>query len=358
MINTRPIGEKEALSSWLIRNSISQGSDPMGWAYGIWGEWRVWTRDIDRYLSEEKAGQLKIATGLSLESIKSMTLVPLLKNIYGETPDIHKSWKWVIPTGQRNRTLTNGMPFCSECLKGTIPSFPIQWRLSWNISCSKHQTILHNKCPRCSTVFSPHLITYDKAKLHACVTCGFDLRKTISHPIDKDVAALQSLMNSLLDKASCSTTFPLCGEPIGTVEFFKLLRDLLSLPRMIQKNTEKFSQWSNIVIPGQPITAVTRKAGLTFDALSSEERHYLMKLSSVLMKMSPETFIDGLRESKVTYSMVTDKHYPSSKYLLDLFSHLSQKPKYKKVRKTLNKKIEPKSRMEVEESMNAIRRYL
>jgi len=358
MINTLPITENESLSSWLIRNSIRQGSDPMGWVYGIWGDWRVWSRDIDRYLPDDKAGQLKITTGLSLKTIKNMTLLPLLENIYGETPDIHKSWKWVIPTGQRNRTHTNGMPFCSECLKDNLPNFPIQWRLSWNISCNKHQTTLHNQCPKCNSIFSPHLITYDKAKLHLCVTCGFDLCKTISHHIDKDVSSLQFLMNSLLEKTICSATFPLYPTPLNTVEFFKLLRDLLSLPRMIQKDFDKFSNWSKRAMTDQPMMGITRKAGLTFDALSISERHYLMKLSTIMLKMSPETFIDGLRESKITYSMVTDKHYPSSKYLAGLFSHLSQKTKYKKVRKKLNKKIEPNSRIAVEESMNAIRRYL
>lgn len=357
-IYTLPAIHNESLSSWLIRNSIIQGSDPIGWVYGIWGDWRVWTRDIDRYLPEDKAAQLKLATGTNLKRIHDMTLSPFIENIYGETPDIKKAWNWVVPTGQRNRTRTNGMPFCPECLKDKLPYFPRHWRLSWNIGCGRHDTLLQIHCPKCSTVFSPHLLTYDKPHLRLCVNCGFDLSTIQAPNVDNHLMIFQLLLDTIAQDNISGLTFELHPSPMNTVEFFKLLRDLLGLPRMIQKNHDKFIDWMNLAMPDQPVLKITRKAGMTYDALSVDERHYLLKLARIMLNTSPNTLVESLEASNITYSMITDKNYPSSEYLQALFLRLPRKPPCTKVRTKALAKIKPESEEEVEKRMDNIRKYL
>ena len=108
----------ELLSSWIIRNSVAHGSDPMGWVYGFWGEWRAWTRDIDRDLPGDKAARLARFSRLSPETIRAMTLAPAVERMLGKTPGVNQAWPWVIPTGRRNRSVVGGLQFCPECLQG------------------------------------------------------------------------------------------------------------------------------------------------------------------------------------------------------------------------------------------------
>ncbi len=357
-IDVLPVAYNESLSSWLIRNSVMQGSDPIGWVYGIWGDWRVWTRDIDRHLPEEKAGQLKIATGIHLAIIQNMTLAPFIKNIYGEFPDTKKAWTWVIPTGQRNRTRTNGMPFCPECLKDKLPYFPRHWRLSWNIGCSKHGTLLQIHCPKCNTVFSPHLLTYDKPHMRLCTSCNFDLSTIEAPEVDNLLMIFQLLLDTIAQDNISGLDFHLHPEPTNPVTLFELLRDLLSLPRMIQKNYVKYTDWMNLIMPDQPVLKITRKAGLTYDALSVEERYYLLRLASIMLNMSPNDLVESFKKSNITYAMITDKHYPASPHLQTLFLRLPRKPPYKRSRMKSTTTIKPESKVDMEKSMDKIRRYL
>jgi len=353
-----PIMHNESLSSWLIRNSVMQGSDPMGWIYGIWGDWRVWTRDIDRYIPIDKAGQLKMATGIQLKTIQNMTLSPFIKNIYGELPDTQKAWKWVVPTGQRNRTRTNGMPFCPQCLKDKLPYFPIHWRFSWNVGCNRHGTLLQIHCPKCHTVFSPHLLTYDKPYIHLCTSCGFDLSTIEAPKVDNLLMIFQLLLDTVAQDNISGLDFPLHPAPTTPVTLFELLRDLLSLPRMIQKNYAKYVDWMNLIMPDQPVLKITRTAGLTYDSLSVKERHYLLGIASIMLRLSPDDLVESLKKSNITYAMITDRNYPSSAHLKTLFLRLPQKVIHKKIRIKVARAIKPESKEEVEARMNRIRKYL
>lgn len=357
-IDVLPIMPNEILSSWLIRNSIVQGSDPIGWVYGIWGDWRVWTRDIDRYLPEEKAGQLKSATYTHIYMIKNMTLSPIIENIFGELPDTKKAWTWVIPTGQRNRTRTNGMYFCPECLDEKLPYFPKQWRLSWSTTCLKHRKILQLNCPKCNSVFSPHLMEYRKAHIHLCPTCGFDLRRINTPFIDYDILIFQLYLDAISQDYKDNIIFQICPNSMDTVSFFQLLRDLLTLPRMIQKNKEKYIAWASIISPDTPPLFITRKAGLTFDALTIKERQYLLFIAEILLRVSPDDFMRSLEMAGITYSMVSDKNYPSSPYLKSLFSRLPKKKVHTRRKLIRGTDIKPLSQEEMEDRMDKIRKFL
>lgn len=357
-IDVLPAILNESLSSWLIRNSIAQGSDPMGWTYGIWGDWRVWTKDIDRYLAEDKAIQLKRSTGMRIDVIQSMTLAPFLNNIYGELPDTQKAWKWVIPTGQRNRTRTNGMPFCPECLKDKLPHFPIHWRFSWNVGCNKHGTLLQVHCPKCNTVFSPQCLTYDKPHLHLCTSCGHDLSSIHAPKVDNDLMVFQLLLDTIAQDNISGHTYALHPSPTTPVIFFQLLRDLLSLPRMIQKTPSKYTDWIGNIMSGYPILEITKKSGITYDMLSVKERHYLLKIATILLRISPDTLLESFQKAHITYGMITDRNYPSSGHLKTLFLRLPRKTPHTRARAGGTLEIKPRSREEVDVRMDRIRRFL
>jgi hypothetical protein len=167
----------EILSSWLIRNSIANGSDPGSWVSGVWFNFRVWTRDIDRHLAADKINKLSKITSLSKEQVRNMTLEPIVEKITSDySLNSQKAWPYIIPTGTRGTSTTNGIHFCKECLKESTPYLKKEWRLAWNVACSKHKELLLHKCQKCDKTFAPYKVDYLNTQICKCTHCGFDLR--------------------------------------------------------------------------------------------------------------------------------------------------------------------------------------
>ena len=166
----------ESLSSWLTRSSIANGSDPKSFYIALFDKYRVWNKDIDRYLPQEQAQQLSKLTSLDQQQIHNLTLEPYIKKIAKrEKLNRYSLWYFIIPTGRRGLSRVNGMHFCPKCLKESNPYLKKQWKLAWNVGCPIHKIKLLNKCQKCSSIFAPQLLSYDNPHIYLCTSCGFDL---------------------------------------------------------------------------------------------------------------------------------------------------------------------------------------
>ncbi len=350
----------ELLSSWIIRNSIVQGSDPMGWIYGFWGEWRAWTRDIDRHLPWKQTVELSRFSRLSPDDIHAMTLTPVISIIHGRIPDIHKSWEWVIPTGRRNRSVVSGLQFCPECLKKKEVFFPREWRLSWYTQCSKHKVQLYDRCDRCAMPFSPHLIDFTAPHIHLCARCGNDLRTMHSYPASRQVLLLQKMLKNILASPGTIRKYYPQWKLQTTRDFFLFLRDILVLSVILSGNENRFEKWQIFLFSKRRFEQFLSKAGLSFDMRSIEERESLLLIAFHLLEHTPAYLVESLHHIQLTQAIFNRQSFPHSPYMHHLLAALPSPImlRQRKRHTSVHASKEPKSMAEVKNQMAAIRKFL
>lgn len=355
MIPIRPKPkEDEILSSWLIRCAIANGSDPEGWGSGIWDEYRIWTRDFDRSLPKSKAAPLCRAMGISYPEIVSMTLEALILRITNtDSLNPNTAWPWVIPTGIRNRSKFNGLHFCPECLKEADPYCRKQWRLSWNTACAKHKSILHLRCPKCYTVFSPHLVSYLETDIGRCQKCGFDLRRITLERADGRTIRLQEMMNRAA----------MLGESEGAIYPDRSVTDMFATLRLLMFLFHGVSRCQAVQrVVGQltgtdefPVITYTGNALETADVT---ERHYLITLCAEVFERNIDDITELFHKSGITRQMINEAKHEDSPVIIFLLEALPENGRNREVAHAWKKKIEPRSKEEVEKLMDEIRRYL
>lgn len=141
----------ESLSSWLVRSSLFYGCDPLSLTSCIWGNWRPWTRDIDRGLSEKHLDEVVKWSGLSAVDITAMTLPSRTGCINSSSrSELADNTDWILPLSIRNRTCLNGYQYCPLCLEESESSFfRLDWRYSFSTACLDHLCLYRRTCPHC-----------------------------------------------------------------------------------------------------------------------------------------------------------------------------------------------------------------
>ena len=355
-----PPHPNELLSSWIIRNSIVQGSDPMGWVYGFWGEWRAWTRDIDRHLPWQQTIELSRFSRLPPEEIQAMTLTPVITAIHGRVPDVCKSWEWVIPTGRRNRSVVSGLQFCPECLKEKGVYFPKDWRLSWHTQCPKHHIRLFDKCDKCAMPFSPHLIDFTSPHVYLCTRCGNDLRTMRAYPSPASALLLQQRIEDMLVSPDTITRYYPQWRLQTVKELFLFLRDLIVLSIVFSKNEERFEKWQGFLFGKVYFEPYYSRTGLTFDMRNIKERESLLLTAFHLLEHTPQYLIGSIQHIQITRSIFNRYNFPRSPQMDTILSSLPYKRVPKKKKRDISTVFskEPKTVDEINRQMDAIRRFL
>lgn len=80
----------------------------------------------------------------------------------------------------------HGLQFCPACLaEDEVPYFRKRWRVAFYTCCTKHSTMMHDRCPACGFGVAFHRIELgrygaaDEEPLTFCHECGFDLRNAL-----------------------------------------------------------------------------------------------------------------------------------------------------------------------------------
>ncbi|UFS63802.1 TniQ family protein [Sulfurimonas sp. HSL-3221] len=347
--------EDEILSSWLIRCSIMNGSDPTSFADAIWPKSRMWTKDMDRFLPEDKVYALSEATSLSPGEIVGMTLAGVIEKVTHLSrmkPTI--AWPWVIPTGSRSRKRVNGLHFCPKCLGLSTVYFKKQWRLSWNVACPHHSILLHIHCPACHSVFSPQLVQYDDGDVSKCHMCGYDLKSTSSLPANEMALDLQEYLNAIaINDQYAKDVFPLLEGKTHLV--FATVRLLMRFFR----RADRCQAVQRVVgrLDGQEERRL-KHAGNLLDMAGVDERHYLLTLVGKLCKMQHNDVLFILREEGVTRQMFERTKCELESTIDDIMGALKDNVRGEVHRKLSTRSLEPKSKREIEIKMDELRRYL
>ncbi|KFJ42698.1 TniQ family protein [Francisella philomiragia] len=306
-----PLYDDEVLSSWIIRNSIANGSDPISFTGALWNNWRCWSIDIDTSISITQLSILSKASKISIKKLYTATLKPFKSDT---KKTMYQSW--IIPLGSRNRVKTNGYFFCSECIKENRSYMKRGWRFAWSISCSKHKILLSQACPKCNFPFSPHLIKYYATSTRHCQHCGYDLANS------KNVRVKNSLFNFQENLDNAATPFLLNTNTYN--EQLLLLRTLITF---IQRSISRPKSFNNF-LKEMSISEKIDLSHFPFERKSIEERYLILNILTKICLMTLNELISTLKKSKVTKTMFIQQTVscPTIEHIVRKLSH-SGKPR-------------------------------
>lgn len=354
-IEIKPFND-ELLSSWLIRTSLANGSDPSGLAGAIWGKWRVWTVDIDRSVPIDKLFALSQVSGMSIERLKAMTLQPIINSILNQNNlNSKQAWQWVIPTGGRNRTRINGLHFCTECLKENPVYFKRSWRLAWNTVCPKHHILLSITCPGCGFAISPHLVSYENVDLRCCVVCHHDLTQMPTIKADKSVVDLQGFLNTLVFSPSQTRDYPL--GILDDSELFELLHFLVVFLHTAYKGLRSFQKLFSELDLRIEDAHFSHLPGSMFESYPVLERYFLMQAISKLFLRSRGDVIRLFVQTGVVQHILGASH-GRPKIIDEACEQLSKNSRSRVMIKHAKAPIKPRSKAEVDILIDEILPFL
>lgn len=168
----------ELFSSWLLRIAIGNApaTNIRSFYKANWPEKQIWFRDIDRCVTEDLIKSVAAKSGTPLRRAYS-TALRSYEGFVFEQLNTGGHSRWVRPLGlyHASRNLW-GLWWCPECLRtDQTPYFRKHWRMSFTSTCSKHGTILSDRCNSCGSPCIP-----SKTDFVTCHKCGFDLRRNYS----------------------------------------------------------------------------------------------------------------------------------------------------------------------------------
>jgi hypothetical protein len=349
--------EYELISSWLLRLTNNNGTNINVLSNFLFNNSKLTLNDIDKSLESKDIHQLAEYTDIDSKIIERLTLKNFLSIFSKEPLDSLKKWKWIIPSGTKYTIKTNGLQFCSKCLKGENTIFYVFNRLSWNVICPVHNQLLQNKCPKCNHQFSPNLKNFNDT-FHICSYCSHDLSLDVS---DEDIfyesLELETYLNDCIkEKQIVKSNYNLLDKNL--FELFYSVRTLLNFILSIQKNRRIINLLKEeFKLDDKPF--FKNKATLYFDILDSKERMKLMHLVSKILKTNINIFENFLRTSKITYRQFLGSNtaIPESPTIRYLSENLKIQETFQNKRNN-PKEIKPKSKEEVDILMYELEEFL
>jgi hypothetical protein len=182
-IHYKPLPD-ELLSCWLVRLAHGHGLKVQTFCNLICeGRFQIWNRDIDRLAPSWLLDEISYRTGASPAATLDTTLRAYAGLLFREV-----RWSgplpWILALGMYHRKPHgHGLQYCPTCLaEDEIPYFRRSWRVAFHTVCSKHGTMLRDRCADCGEAVAPHRLDTTKLKdilmspLSYCCVCRSDLR--------------------------------------------------------------------------------------------------------------------------------------------------------------------------------------
>jgi hypothetical protein len=144
---------------------------------------QVWNRDIDRLAPRWIINSLSRQTGTPLVDAHGTTLSAYRTILYPRRRD-SGILQWILPLDIWHRKrMGHGLQFCPACLaEDETPYFRKRWRVALYTFCTRHNIMVHDRCPSCQSGVVFHRLEQGRygvagdTSLARCYECGFDLR--------------------------------------------------------------------------------------------------------------------------------------------------------------------------------------
>jgi TniQ len=275
----------ELLSSWLVRLAHGHGLKVQTFCNLIFGNKRqVWNRDIDRLAPSWLIAELAERTGTPFKIAQRTTLRAFEGLLYPRfKPTGTLTWIQTLKMYHRKRE-GYGMQFCSQCLREDAePYFRKSWRIAFNTYCSKHDCMLHDRCPRCQSAVAFHRMDVGNARIFAdqslvaCHVCQFDLCKAPRVPVIWHHANAQAWLQKT---EACLDTRLTARRRRKALERLRVMRQMTTL--LTSRYTSlRLREWAceQIDVAFIPVT----QGRVAIESRPLIERHHLVQLAAWLM---------------------------------------------------------------------------
>lgn len=282
-IRYKPLPD-ELLSCWLVRLAHGHGLKVQTFCNLMFGNKRqVWNRDIDRLAPPWLIDELVRRTGTSPDIAWSTTLHAYEGHLYSKFR-LSGALQWILTLKMYHRMRQGfGLQFCPTCLaEDTIPYFRKRWRIALNTVCTRHGTMLLDRCPECGAGVAFHRLDMTRADeievtpLSYCHSCGFDLRNAaIEKPIvyDREASLLLHKLNRQFDQdINLDNEWDLGRFAV----MHQLCRIMTARPRHVQLREFVLDQ-----VGAQGIELIAGYINIEMRTIS--ERHHLLQLTCWLL---------------------------------------------------------------------------
>lgn len=288
----RPL-ENELLSSFIFRLSEGHGVKPITFLNSVMGSRKnLLAQDIDNFAPQTLIERLSTGCEIPVDDLERCVL-----DAYAGTLNRNHNKRgrnpWVLPiTIDNNRRHRPGLQFCPDCLRADRAHFRQQWRLAFVTSCSKHGTLLRDRCPHCA---SP-VVLHEMNSSYSCHDCGEDIRVAT-----RSTSPEQLTWQYKAEIGLVSGWMALEGEFIPTAVWFIIARQVGAL-LVNGPKAEKFRQTTAALYGGDPTEFLKPTRRQPFEYLEVEERHRLFEMVARLMTGWPYRFVHaawdaGIRKS-------------------------------------------------------------
>lgn len=295
----------ELLTSWLVRIAHANGVKVQTFCDRVFGNKRqIWNRDMDRLAPEWLLQTLADGSARTLKRVKATTLTEFEHILFHEN-HLAGQLKWVLPLSIYHRKHRGyGLQYCPQCLaEDEEPYFRRAWRLALFTFCPKHQIMLLDRCPQCSSPIEFHRIELGRPQLvdvdtlATCWQCGFDLRKTVTEPVNKwdsmIFASWERALRLLARGGHCKSRFDYTRLDV-LHQLCAIIVSMRLAPRL---------QGHICTLAHQPIHPFLRDR-ISFEQRSLTERHYVLGLAWWLMMSWPKRLIRAWKGNAIKYNVL------------------------------------------------------
>ena len=300
----------ELFSSWLVRLATAHHIKLHSFSKYIFGNRRIWNRDIDQSADSDHLGKLMEFTGCDYERIYSSTLRYFEGRLY-EKHNPGGNLRWVMPIGiHRQIRRRFGLQMCPLCLsEDKEPYFRLLWRISCVSVCVKHEILLLDRCCDCQTPLMFHRgdmgwrnqpVSLSMVRCSECDLC-WTSRKTLKSLTEVVPDAVN--FQKKLEHAIHSNWFYV--QKFGyvhSINFFNGLRNILrilSINRQASDFRREAACRSNLPL-GEAIEDDNR--AFSFEHLPVLHRYKTLRLASWLIEDWSDKFIDIAKKTKLYIS--------------------------------------------------------
>ena len=314
-IRYKPLPD-ELLSCWLVRLAHGHGLKVQTFCNLMFGNKRqVWNRDIDRLAPPWLIEELVRRTGTSPEIAWNTTLHAYEGILYSKFRSAG-ALQWIQTLKMYHRTRQGfGLQFCPTCLaEDAAPYFRKRWRIALNTVCTRHGTMLLDRCPECGAGVAFHRLDMTRAyaievtPLSFCHSCSFDLRDgVVEKPIvyDREASLLLLQLNRQFDP-----DIEIASEwDVGQFDVMHQLSRIMTA-------RSKHVHLREFVLDQVGAQDIELTAGyLNFEMRVISERHHLMQLTSWLFLDLENRLTAAWRARAVRYNvLLKDFPEPPSQY--------------------------------------------
>lgn len=279
----------EVFSSWLRRLALGNCEKIQTFCHLLWPGRQLWNRDIDAIAPADVIVSLASRTGRDVSVLEKTTL-RAFEGVVFEEVRVKVATRWVLPLGVYHRTRRlGGQQWCPSCLdEDAEPYYRLDWRLAFSSSCSKHGTILHDRCSICGEPAVPHRGVDPK-----CHQCDFDRRRSPVTAADSRALQLEHAMRAV---AYGTGTPPPPLRDLHPLAYFDLIRQVFSILSSNPRSA-RLRETVSRYLGGDPSPPNRSTRSAAFENLSTVDRHRIVAIGACLLDGWPFNFVGFCAEA-------------------------------------------------------------